>query len=183
MMKKRILKYLIDFCGVLVPNDTLLVHLARRVGLRGKPQAQRHLDHYLYGQGQVFEIRTNQLLEEDPNVRHYLFQQLATALTTGLHRGAVPIPQSMYLHPDWRCALGGIEIKWRFERGQVMAWFKDRYYWKPHEGRATQRVHRAAENLKTSGAQEFIMEGSAIRIPLKRIQKRHPFVKLDRLML
>ena len=148
----------------LSPSDRVTLAMARRTVLRNKPRAIRHLDHYLVGCGKDLSVETSQLFAEDRGVLGAFSRAVSRALHGGSAHGCVAIPQDAYANEDWRYTLGGIELLWRIEGGEVETWFKDRYRWKPGERRVTQAVHRAAESLKGLGAREFNAVGRVYRV-------------------
>ncbi|MEM7395657.1 MAG: hypothetical protein AAF492_25270 [Verrucomicrobiota bacterium] len=185
-MKKRIFQWIIDLVAALLPGRRATLSVVRFVGLFNRPMARNHLKHYLSGGGQSLPVSTARLLKEDMDVRQWFLQAVGEALGNGQVRGAVPVPQSIYAHPDWRCALGAIQLDWQRDRDGIVVGFEDRYCWKPDEDRVTRGIHRVAEAMKRDGAREFMMQGLTTRISLRKAIEAatsKPLMKPDRLLL
>ncbi len=166
----------IKFACALSPHDRVTMEMARYYSMRERPRAQRHLDQYLLGKGDL-EVNTNVLLIEDAGIRNVLYRVVRIRLTNGEKKGVIPIQQSTYMNQDWRYALGAISMNWELDEDEshVVFWFADKYDWHPEEARVTQCVHRAAESLKKEGAKEYSMIGTKAKIPIRVVMGSKPF--------
>jgi hypothetical protein len=90
--------------------------------------------------------------------------------------GSVPIRQIDYSVREYQLAIGSMFINFFVDDSQesrernrasssrtavVLVSVRDLYRWHPTAGRKTQCVHEAAEALKTNGAKDYWMVGSA----------------------
>ena len=168
------------------PHDRITIEIARIATMKDKPRASRHLDHYLYGNGKDIYIDTNELFREDSGVRSRFYNVVKGQLKNGLIDGEVHVPQWVYTNKDWLYALGGITIGWFMENKSIGAEFVTYYRWHPDERRVTQRIHRAAENLKRYGAKEFSIIGlrftssvtKIVTTPVRRSREKSSFYLL-----
>ena len=156
------------------PCDRLTLFGVRRLFMRDKPRAAHHLKHYLHGGGQNLFINSTLLLREDPGIRSAVFHTLRNQLQSECTQGTIVVPQWLYSNLNWRCALGGIRWHWMKEHQHINTWFTGQYTWHPNEKRITQPFHKAAENLKRHGAQEYSFWGSIVRIPLQKLWQEDP---------
>ena len=160
----------INLISALSPHDRITLEIARMATMWNKPRASSHLGHYLSGQGTDVCVETSDLFRDDVGVRCVFYKDVSTQLRRGLTQGNATVPQWAYTNEDWLYALGGIEINWFTKGDSVTAWFVNWYCWHPNEQRLTQRLHQAAENLKTHGAKEFFILGSRVKSRLKDIE-------------
>lgn len=150
-------------CAIMTDKET--VELAKWAKLSDKPLAASMLDHYLQGSGKDVAVDTTKMFNEDPVLARYFIGQVKDPVRAGTASGNVPISQDRYGNQDWRMALGSINLQWKVvERNTVETWFVNKYRWHPGVNRVTQCVHEAADNLKASGAAEFMMVGSRHRL-------------------
>jgi hypothetical protein len=130
--------------------------------------ASQHIDHYLTGGGTDFVEDVRHILVSDAKVRAKL-----SAAVLRSSRGCLSIEQSDYSVHDFRYAFGAIDrLDFQVDRASatVRVWFRDRYEWHPEDTtRPSNCVHRAAVELKDSGAADFWMVGDAT-VPLALIR-------------
>lgn len=142
-------------CANLDPAGAL--EAARRATMFPGGLASQHIDHYLTGKGADYHEDLHNFLLKDDGVR----RKLAAAIKHA-PRGCVSIEQSDYSSHDFLFAFGGID-RMDYEvlgNGNVHVWFRDRYEWHPEDtGRPSNCVHRAAVELKDSGAADYWMVG------------------------
>lgn len=163
-------KQAIEFVCTISPGDRTTLEIARAAKLRGQPDANRFLDHYLTGGGKDLEVDTMRLLREDPGVSKLLWETVRADFAAGLTKGVVPIQQAVFQNQNWRDATGSVNLLWEIQGGDITVWFVNKYRWHPEARRVSQCVHQAADNLKASGAQDYLMVGKRAHFPLSSIQ-------------
>jgi hypothetical protein len=144
-------------CGQSSPSTAL--EIARRGTMFPGGLASDHIDHYLTGKGVDYQEDLRKVLREDSGVRAKLAKSMKIA-----PRGCVSLEQSDYSSHDFKYAFGGIDrMDYQVNAdGTVRVWFKDRYEWHPEDtSRPSNCVHRAAVELKDSGAADYWMVGDA----------------------
>jgi hypothetical protein len=149
-------------CGHTNPRQALEV--ARRGTMFPGGLASQHIDHYLTGHGADFNEDLHSMLLHEGGVR----QKIATAIRHA-PRGCVSIKQRDYSSHDFKYAFGAIDrmdYEVNAAAGTVHVWFRDRYEWHPEDtSRPSNCVHRAAVELKDTGAADYWMVGNSI-VPL-----------------
>lgn len=155
----------------LVPSDRILLELARMFAMWNKPLASKHLSHYLRGQGKTITVSTKRILDEDRGVLQEFFNGLIPQIGQGQSSGRVSISQLVYTNTDWLYALGGIQLYWTLKENHLSASFRNTYRWHPQESRITQKVHQAAEGLKSFGAREYLIVGTPVEIARETLTK------------
>ena len=163
-------KQAIDFVCRNSPNDRTTLEIARAAMLRGQPDANRFLDHYLAGGGKDLEVDTMRLLIEDAGVSKLLRERVSADLAAGLVKGVVPVQQPVFKNHNWKNATGSVNLLWEVKGNSIEVWFVNKYRWHPTAKRVSQCVHQAADNLKSQGAQDYLMVGQRARFPRSSFQ-------------
>lgn len=160
-------------------------HNALRIAKWGQMKwfglGQEMLNHYLSGKGGTVEIDLRRMLDGDALMQSTLklgivtqaAEQLAQGYSGGQINGSVFISQDDYSNEDNQMAMGGTYVYWHVDSSpaaraankknggtRVVVELIDVYFWSPHQARATQCMHEAAERLKADGAKEFVQHGS-----------------------
>lgn len=163
-------------CVCATQSPVQVLRTAMNMRMSGKPLARQHLEHYLTGGGvMLIEDRPLEFaLRNDAGLQRKIADAIAVADV-----GTTAFWQGDYRNQDLRLAWGGIDrVDYEVNRaaGTVDVWFKDRYDFHPvgfgytNKGtgdiiRITNCVHAAAVEAKTSGAQDYWMQGEAT-VPL-----------------
>lgn len=159
-------------CKVTTDRGTLRV--AEWVKMKPEGRAAQYLHHYLDGWGGTEYIDTATLLREDTALLKIIEKNIQDERMKGpiKRSGQIPLSQLVFSNQDWKMATGSLNMDWQFvSEGpgfiEVELSFRNKYRWHPNEARVTQCLHQAAERLKKSGAQEFLMVGrpTKIRVP------------------
>jgi hypothetical protein len=146
--------------------DVTLFEIAKSAEMKPDGLAAKHLDHFLFGQGEPIEFRLATLLNEDVGVRKRLSDSIVQRLqgNPSLARKnmsggdfVVPIRQRDFAIPDWRNALGSFPIEWEVvnissDRRRTFALVQgaNEYKWHPTADRVTQCIHKAGDRLTRS---------------------------------
>lgn len=149
------------------------------------PMAKRHLDHYLYGNGRVFNESENikVVIGNDLLVRQRIGQKIKKQ-----SRGNFFLRQADYIKEDYQYSWGGIDrFEWKITDNKkfVDLWFADRYDYHPlghgykrfsgpgdKDIRRTNCVHAAMVEMKKQGAKDYWMKGKA-RLPISTFIEEH----------
>lgn len=182
-----------------VTSDRTTVDIARWVmmDLPGRRRAKEFLQHYLNGSGADKIIDMQEFLRDCPVVRQRvsdaIFKQIE--IEPAKIKGSVPLPQGVFgnspSEQDWRYATGSLNMNWQIEMlSQRLAHYTPRlelpgireeclcvllsftniYRWHPEAARISQCVHKAANNLKVTGAKEFNMKSGPTAIEIWRLR-------------
>jgi RHS repeat-associated protein len=161
-------------------GDRNALRIARYGQMKWGGLGQKMLDHYLSGKGGTVEVDLKRMLAGDELMRATLQTQIVSSVmeevsagySGGQINGSAFISQSDYSNEDNQMALGGTYVYWNVDsspeareenkktgKTRIVVELMDVYFWSPHDPRATQCLHVAAEKLKTSGAKEFKQHG------------------------
>ena len=162
-----------QLCAVSTPLQ--LVNTAKSMQFKDKPIALKHLNWYLtdgHGADFVEDDNIADWLKRDSGIK----SRLKRAILPGrIPRGHFEFLQPEYALEDFQYAFGSIDrvdFQVDFRRDAVRVWFQDRYEWhpvypfytlKPGDAppRETNCLHAAFVELKSTGAADFWMKGSA----------------------
>lgn len=150
-----------------VTYDQTALEIARWATMVPNGRASKFLDHYLTGSGQRMKVDILTLLAEDSGVNSALRDGIRKGIreNPALGSGRVPLPQWVFANKDWQYATGSLVMDWtlnpvcRTGLISVTLSFRNAYRWHPKEPRITQCLHKAAEDLKVTGAKDFEMVG------------------------
>jgi RHS repeat-associated protein len=161
-------------------GDRNSLRLAKLGMMKWGGLAQKMLDHYLSGTGGTVEIDLKRILDSDLGMRtsaiSSMLSRVVSAKKEGMSGGQINgstfISQGEYSVKEHQLALGGTYLYWYVDSSpearaankksgttRVVVELIDVYFWSPHDARATQCLHEAAERLKADGAKEFVQYG------------------------
>ena len=160
-------------------TDPWTVSIAEWVTMKRGGRASAHLHYYLEGRTLPIHINISELFRDDPGLERKVTEAISRDLKalTPRVRGRVALPQNAFsmtlAAQDWRYAIGSLNMDWRVvsngaasREAEVELSFQNEYRWHPHDPRVTQCVHRAAENLKLTGARDYWMYGTPLRVKI-----------------
>ncbi len=176
-------KRLINLLYRLSSSDITFMRLVQKLAMKNTPMAVNHLNHYLFGQASEKVVKISDLFDHDQGVKLMFFKRIQEAINRGCENGEVTISQFAYTNKEWLYSLGGIKIQWYRRQNKVRAWFVNKYRWHPNDERITQAIHRAAENLKLSGAQDYFILGLPETILVNDIMNQGGVVSTSRATL
>jgi len=154
-----------------------VVDKAKEQEFNDKPIALRHLDWYLKEKGKDFieDANIKDWLLRDAGIQKRLKKEIFPPGRKPRGEGHFEFEQDEFVLQDFRYAFGAIDrldFEVDFSQDTVRVWFKDRYEWHPYypfydlqKGDVlrteTNCVHAALVELKSSGAADYWMVGSA----------------------
>lgn len=162
----KVKKTMIDVVCAITYDQTAL-EIARWATMSPNGRASKFLDHYLTGSGQPMNVDIITLLDQDAGVRSALRDGIRKGLrdNPAIGSGSVPLSQRVFTNKDWQYATGSLVMDWSLNpvclagKISVTLSFRNTYRWHPKEPRITQCLHKAAEDLKVSGAKDYDMVG------------------------